>query len=591
MPTCSGPRMSKLEAGSSQEMKKDILLLDLPQNPNVRWNKKCQPQSQLKGIYTWTSSPRTLYQNRMMIRENNNQSRMPSVPFKADETADEKRETTGELTILTAESSSERFSSKPEAIVRPLRRREPSDDENRPPELQNLEAQIIDKLVKLEKPQKAQKDFEKKPLYRHSQSRESKKSWRDGISTSDDPVKRPLFITTVPRGVFLQPQPVIREIVAKARHVYAFASRPRILGQHNRRELQPKQNNQNSNNNLINKNIHSFDELVDSRISCDKVDDDDTCRIEGVKIPRTRESQACQNLMYDRRVVRGSNFASTSNIPVAGDVDPTRKEEEAKRRQLLRKRQVSRNQRGVIGTPPPVHGRKHETIQTEKYLEELFTRPIEIEQSCQTDLFLQRPPTPPYVCEKVGVDVSTEISEGELFDFDAEVQPILETLIGRTLQQALAEVIHEEEIADLQVQQQKLLAIREAEMAELQRLEEQENRLQSEKNRRGEEEEHAAEEEQQRQDRVTAAKLLQGHIADLLPSVLDSIDSVREAENKDDLQQKLTPWLAEEVASEIGQMIDSRELLLEIVKEVLHHRAELYARFEEDTSKEDDGNM
>jgi radial spoke head protein 3 len=82
---------------------------------------------------------------------------------------------------------------------------------------------------------------------------------------------------------------------------------------------------------------------------------------------------------------------------------------------------------------------------------------------------------------KVGVDASTEIIDGELFDFDSEVQPILETLIGRTLQQALTEVIHEEEIADLREQQQKMLATREAEMAELRRLEDQESRLQDEK--------------------------------------------------------------------------------------------------------------
>lgn len=89
--------------------------------------------------------------------------------------------------------------------------------------------------------------------------------------------------------------------------------------------------------------------------------------------------------------------------------------------------------------------------------------------------------TPPYVSAKVGIDAATEIIEGELFDFDAEVQPILETLIGRTLQQALTEVIHEEEIAELREQQQKMLASREAEMAELRRLEQQEDRLQGEK--------------------------------------------------------------------------------------------------------------
>lgn len=112
---------------------------------------------------------------------------------------------------------------------------------------------------------------------------------------------------------------------------------------------------------------------------------------------------------------------------------------------------------------------------------QLFSRPPEFEQSCQTDLFLSRPLTPPYVMAKVGIDASTEIVDGDLFDFDVEVQPILETLIGRTLQQALTEVIHEEEIAELREQQQNMLASREAEMAELKRLEEQEARLQGEK--------------------------------------------------------------------------------------------------------------
>lgn len=56
--------------------------------------------------------------------------------------------------------------------------------------------------------------------------------------------------------------------------------------------------------------------------------------------------------------------------------------------------------------------------------------------------------------------------------------------------------------------------------------------------------------------------MLQGYITDLLPSVLSDIDSVREADNRDELEKKLAPWLAQEVAEEIGQMIDSKELLL-----------------------------
>lgn len=77
--------------------------------------------------------------------------------------------------------------------------------------------------------------------------------------------------------------------------------------------------------------------------------------------------------------------------------------------------------------------------------------------------------------------MATEITEGELFDFDSEVQPILEALIGRTLQQALNEVVHEEEIAELKEQQAKMQAIREAELAELRRMEDKEKKLQNEK--------------------------------------------------------------------------------------------------------------
>lgn len=77
--------------------------------------------------------------------------------------------------------------------------------------------------------------------------------------------------------------------------------------------------------------------------------------------------------------------------------------------------------------------------------------------------------------------MATEILDAELFDFDTEVQPILETLVGRSAEQALVEVMHEEELADMREQQQHFLAIREAEMAELRRLEAEEIRIQSEK--------------------------------------------------------------------------------------------------------------
>lgn len=63
------------------------------------------------------------------------------------------------------------------------------------------------------------------------------------------------------------------------------------------------------------------------------------------------------------------------------------------------------------------------------------------------------------------------------------------------------------------------------------------------------------------QERVTAAKLLQGHIADLLPNVLKTIEQLKDADNRAKLEKQIGPWLAKEVAEEIGQMIDCKELL------------------------------
>lgn len=62
-----------------------------------------------------------------------------------------------------------------------------------------------------------------------------------------------------------------------------------------------------------------------------------------------------------------------------------------------------------------------------------------------------------------------------------EVQPILEVLVGKTIEQALIEVLEEEELAALREQQRRFIEIRASELAETQRLEEQERRLRAER--------------------------------------------------------------------------------------------------------------
>ena len=79
-------------------------------------------------------------------------------------------------------------------------------------------------------------------------------------------------------------------------------------------------------------------------------------------------------------------------------------------------------------------------MQTESYLEELSDKMPEVENTTQTDPLLDRPPEPLFMPAKSGVDVETQVDVDELFDFDLEVEPILEVLVGKTIEHAMLEV-------------------------------------------------------------------------------------------------------------------------------------------------------
>ncbi|CAL7942923.1 unnamed protein product [Xylocopa violacea] len=292
------------------------------------------------------------------------------------------------------------------------------------------------------------------------------------------------------------------------------------------------------------------------------------------------------NIMFDRRVVRGSTFAAAPLL-IDGEQSIAARQAEARRRNLARKRaqaQLSKSLVARAGSPPPVPGRKHEPVQTEVYLEELFDKPDEADVATQTDYFLDRPPTPRHCPEKVGEDACTQIEPGDLFDFDFEVQPILEVLVGKTMEQALIEVLEEEEIAALREQQRKFQELRAAEKAEARRLEEQERRLREEKDQRLRQHEEAMIARQETEERVAAATLLTGYIADLLPAVLEGLkmSGFLLDEIKADVEGGFVPWLMREVKKEMGNVIESRELLMEIVKEILENRAETYRKLGEE---------
>lgn len=79
---------------------------------------------------------------------------------------------------------------------------------------------------------------------------------------------------------------------------------------------------------------------------------------------------------------------------------------------------------------------------------------------------MEKPPTPPYVPKKSGIDKITQIEDYDLFDYDREVQPILNVLLTKTVEQSILEVEEEAELDEIQKYQSEWDSRRDAERAD-----------------------------------------------------------------------------------------------------------------------------
>lgn len=222
---------------------------------------------------------------------------------------------------------------------------------------------------------------------------------------------------------------------------------------------------------------------------------------------------------------------------------------------------------------PPVDGRSHMTVQTDLYLEELCDVVEEVDVDCQTDPLLDRPPSPLFVPTKIGVDAETQIYPGELFDFDREVQPLLEVLVGQTLEQSLIEIMEEEELAVLTDMQHEFEARRNAEIAEQQRLAEQERRLYEERQRRLKEQEEAVKLEEEMAQKIAACVYAQNYLSDLMPQVYKRLEEHGYIDTQDPVTQEVEenfwPWLMNEVDGELTALEASYSLLDSLIEDAV----------------------
>jgi hypothetical protein len=149
------------------------------------------------------------------------------------------------------------------------------------------------------------------------------------------------------------------------------------------------------------------------------------------------------NIMYDSRVARGNTYAAK----VLTNNDKERLSMESRKNSRKGTNNYPGSSRsknsGRTGTPPAVDGRVHMKMQTEDFLEEINDRPVEQDAETQTLPYMDRPPSPLFIRSKIGTDITTQIEDGDLFDFDIEVEPLLELLVGKTIHVSMLELMQE----------------------------------------------------------------------------------------------------------------------------------------------------
>lgn len=199
---------------------------------------------------------------------------------------------------------------------------------------------------------------------------------------------------------------------------------------------------------------------------------------------------APQNIMHDRRVVRGNTFAAIV-IPTSMQPDPIlaekQKEQELdreyRRERLHKKREEEDFKRKMIEAEEEKEYERE--IENKNDWEELddYDNMVD-EKEIEPDYYVDKPPSPVFMENEKGVDVEVQVDDKELFDFELEVEPILQVLIGKATENARVEVIEDWEKDQLLDHKKKFLIIKEAELMETQRMEAARNRKRREAERR-----------------------------------------------------------------------------------------------------------
>lgn len=264
-----------------------------------------------------------------------------------------------------------------------------------------------------------------------------------------------------------------------------------------------------------------------------------------------RSSNRTYSLMNDSRIFRGNTYASQL-LRNEQQEEQKREERRMKRRKRIKKKtsipKMAKEEEVEDTQIDYGPNKTHLGIQTKEFKELITDKVIEKDIETQTDPFMERPETPEFMPRQEGEGKGVQVGE-DLFDFDFEVEPILEVLVGKTLEQSMLEVMQEEELSNLKRQQLEFEQRRNVELAETQRLEREEQRKFMEKERRKKQERERLKKRQETKRNVASKLFAKNFLRNLEFKVVNSLeqkgffyDVVQRQVEKD-----FVPWLMQSI--------------------------------------------
>lgn len=272
-----------------------------------------------------------------------------------------------------------------------------------------------------------------------------------------------------------------------------------------------------------------------------------------------RSAGNSNSIHNDPRVARGNTYASALIKQEPGLATTSSKPKKKKRLKQT-----------VFEVKPETQ--KYIPVPLEQYLIEQVVPTESRDESEQTDVFLPEPPIREYYTrtlpKKSGVDVSTQIEpEDQLFNFDLEVEPLLNVLISKTLEVSVMEVEEEEELKAIRKDKARYIQERLEEQKLIMKEEEEEVARMRSKNDLKKKEQERVRKERDVSAKVFSCLSVKALVAKAKANAFVAMDKSGVFFDPDMkmVEDEFMPWLYEKVDSGFNEVVEAQELVDEII--------------------------